>query len=109
MFEKIKRYHVLLKQDIYRGKRRDDNIRIVAMVGLSITFITMITTTMNFYQHRMVMGLTTLILSLTGLFVYFATARLRNRKIAGIMFSALCIFIFSYYTICGTNEGFATL
>ena len=109
MFEKIKRYHALLKQDIYRGKRRDDNIRIVAMVGLSITFITMITTTMNFYQHRMVMGLTTLILSLTGLFVYFATARLRNRKIAGITFSALCIFIFSYYTICGTNEGFATL
>ena len=109
MVEKIKSYHALLKQDIYRGKRRDDNIRIVSMVGLSITVITMITTTMNFCQHRVIMGFTTSVLALTGLFIYFSTARLHNRKIAAVTFSALCISIFSYYTIYGTNEGFATL
>ncbi|MCH4191669.1 MAG: HD domain-containing protein [Butyrivibrio sp.] len=109
MLEMMKKYHNLLKQDIYRGKLKEDNIRTVGIVGLLITFVASITTVMNFYQHKMMMGLTTVILALTGLFIYFVTSRLKNRRIAAVSFSVLAVFIFTYYTICGTNEGFATL
>ena len=109
MLEMMKKYHNLLKQDIYRGKLKEDNMRTVGIVGLLITFVASITTAMNFYQHKMMMGLTTVILALAGLFIYFVTSRLKNRRIAAVTFSALAIVIFSYYMIRGTNDGFATL
>ena len=109
MLERIRKYHRLLKQDIYRGKLKEDNIRIIGIVGLLIAFFTAVTTAMNFVQHRFVMGITTSILCAAGLFIYFSTSKLHKRRPAAVLFTVLCVVIFTYYTIIGTNEGFATM
>jgi putative nucleotidyltransferase with HDIG domain len=109
MIELIRKYDRLLKQDIYRGKLKENNMRVIGIVGLLIAVCTAVTTIMNFCQHKAIMGVTTSILCAAGIFAYFTTSKLHKRKPAAVLFTLLCVVIFTYYTVIGTNEGFATL
>ncbi|MCR4798161.1 MAG: response regulator [Lachnospiraceae bacterium] len=106
---KIKGTIRMLSVSIYTGERLERNLRVMGWIGLVISAITAVTTTMNILQKKGFVTVTTALFCLLGL-ALFAEARLFRRRdlVVGTSFFMFAT-MFTYYTVCGVNEGFATL
>ncbi|MCR4789410.1 MAG: response regulator [Lachnospiraceae bacterium] len=109
MKDRIRRLAGYLRRSIYTGERVKKQLSIIKWMGYIIALIGAVMTVLNILQHKGVVTYTTLAISVAGIIIAFSAKVLKNRKIALISSWLFCVFIFTYYSITGTNEGFAIL
>lgn len=98
-----------LNKDIYIGKRRESNIKIIAVCCLFFVFLLFPFVLLNFKQHLYYSaGLT--IFNMVTFAVASAIAWFKkNRRIPAILVTVCMAILCSIYTIDETTEGFAIL
>ena len=109
MIKTFKKYFQLLKKPILNGKRLDRHLDISAMIGIIIASVCTVTTVMNIIQQRGIVIYTTIAIVIAGLFIAYSAKVMRNLKLSVWTAITVCMIIMTYYTIDGTNEGFAVL
>ncbi|MBQ3912137.1 MAG: response regulator [Lachnospiraceae bacterium] len=109
MAEKIKTLVGQLRQSIYTGERREKQMNMIFKIGFIIAAIGALMTILNIVQHKGLVTYTTIIICAAGIIISIAVKVFENIKIAIVTAWLFCILVFSYYTITGTNEGFAIL
>ena len=109
MFAKIKHLYSLIRQSIYTGDRINKQLSIIKWTGYIITLIGAVMSTLNIIQHKGLVTYTTLAICVAGIIITISAKFFRNTKVALIASWLFCVVFFSYYTIAGTNEGFAIL
>ncbi len=111
--EKFRRYIRETKEIIgtreYQREMLGQNIKIMRLVSLALALITFLTSTLNIVQQRFPMFITTFIFAIIFTIGFFLGFNEKNGKLMAIGASILIIFIFSYYTLTGGNDGFAIL
>ncbi len=109
MAERMKTLIRQLRQSIYTGERREKQLSMIFKIGFIIAAIGALMTVLNLIQHKGLVTYTTLVICAAGIIISVAVKIFDNIKIAIVTAWVFCILVFSYYTITGTNEGFAIL
>ena len=109
MTEKVTKLLGQLRQSIYTGARRDKQMTLIYRIGFIIAAIGALMTGLNIVQHKGFVTYTTLFICAAGIIISVAVKAFDNIKVAIITAWVFCVAVFTYYTITGTNEGFAIL
>ncbi|MBO4558952.1 MAG: response regulator [Lachnospiraceae bacterium] len=109
MTEKVRLLLGQLRQSIYTGERREKQMNIIFRMGYIIAAVGALMTVLNIVQHKGAVTYTTIAICAAGIIISVAVKVFDSLKVAIIAAWIFCIFIFTYYTINGTNEGFAIL
>jgi len=107
--KKINELYILLSRDIMEGKQYEQKLRAGLLVGLAITVISSITTTLNLVGHRGFVTVTTFSQVVGGIIVLIWIKKYKDIKVPTISMLVICIITFSYYIISGVNEGTSIL
>lgn len=108
-FDQIKNILSQVDEEIYVGEKLRKNLKAITIAGLAITFITIIMTLLNIYQHLYYMAISTLLFALTGLACAISAGKFKNRVFVKYLIWILCAVIMTIYAIKGSNGGFAIL
>ena len=98
-----------LAVSIYIGDRLERNLKIITWIGFVIALVSGIMTGINIVQQKGFVTYTTAIACACGIFITFSGLVLKKRRPAILAALFVCIFIFTYYTLFGVNDGFAIL
>ena len=98
-----------LGQSVYFGDRLKNNLRLEIWVGVIITIIGSIMTSINIVQNKGAVTYTTAAFACAGIAVVFFAGVLKKRTPAIITMLLMCVIFFTWYAISGVNEGFAIL
>ena len=109
MAGKVKTLIGQLKQSIYTGERREKQMNIIFRMGYIIAAVGALMTVLNIVQQKGTVTYTTIAICAAGIIISVAVKVFDNLKVAIVAGWIFCVFIFTYYTINGTNEGFAIL
>lgn len=107
--KKINELYILLSRDIMEGKQYEQKLRAGLLVGLAITVISSITTTLNLVGHRGFVTVTTFSQIIGGIIVLIWIRKYKDIKVPTISMLVICIITFSYYIVSGVNEGTSIL
>lgn len=99
----------ILHTDIYVGKNKDNNIRIMKKVLLVLMSITALMSLINMTGDSLILELTSLALFIGFTFCYILLKKFHNRRIVIILFSLIMGVIFTYYFILGSSNGLSCL
>jgi len=104
-----KDYKRYMNTDIFVGARGDRNIRASTMLSIAVFIGGIVMTIVNLLSGRGIVSLTTVVISLIGLYMIF-DIRFRNRR-KGVVYGVMVIGlgIFTFYSVTGANDGFAIL
>ena len=109
IYKKINELYILLSRDIMEGKQYEQKLRAGLLVGLAITVISSITTTLNLVGHRGFVTVTTFSQIIGGIIVLIWIKKYKDIKVPTISMLVICIITFSYYIISGVNAGTSIL
>ncbi|MBR5733729.1 MAG: histidine kinase, partial [Lachnospiraceae bacterium] len=84
-------------------------MNIIFRMGYIIAAVGALMTVLNIVQHKGAVTYTTIAICAAGIIISVAVKVFDSLKVAIIAAWIFCVFIFTYYTINGTNEGFAIL
>lgn len=107
--KKIKDLYILLSRDIMEGKQYEQKLRAGLLVGLAITVISSITTTLNVLGNRGFVTVTTFSQVVGGIIVLIWIKKYKDIKVPTISMLVICIITFSYYIVSGVNAGTSIL
>lgn len=91
------------------GKQYEQKLQSGLLVGLAITIISSITTTLNLVGHRGFVTVTTFSQVVGGIVVLIWIKKYKDIKVPTISMLVICIITFSYYIVSGVNEGTSIL
>lgn len=94
---------------IYNGDRLERNLKVISWIGFVIALVSGIMTGINVAQHKGFVTYTTAFAFACGIFITFSGLVLKKRTPAILAALMVSIFIFTYYTLFGVNDGFAIL
>ena len=97
--KKIKDLYILLSRDIMEGKQYEQKLRAGLLVGLAITVISSITTTLNVLGNRGFVTVTTFSQVVGGIIVLIWIKKYKDIKVPTISMLVICIITFSYYIV----------
>ncbi len=108
--DKFFEYWKMLNHDIYVGKRLERNLVTDTWVGLVVSLAGLVILIINIAFGR---GFSTvfftIVVFICGLLIAFSASVLKNRKIALAAALVISVFVFTWYTVRGVNEGFDIL
>ena len=84
-------------------------MNIIFRMGYIIAAVGALMTVLNIVQQKGTVTYTTIAICAAGIIISVAVKVFDNLKVAIVAGWIFCVFIFTYYTINGTNEGFAIL
>lgn len=99
----------ILRTDIYVGKSRAANIRIMEKMLLILMSITAVMSLINLTGSSVILEVTSLMLFIGFTFCFVLLKKYENRRIVILLFSLIMVVIFTYYFIFGSSNGFACL
>ena len=92
--KKIKDLYILLSRDIMEGKQYEQKLRAGLLVGLAITVISSITTTLNVLGNRGFVTVTTFSQVVGGIIVLIWIKKYKDIKVPTISMLVICIITF---------------
>ena len=109
VLESFKKNLKMLAVSIYSGDRLERNLKVISWIGFVIALVSGVMTGINIVQHKGFVTYTTAIACACGLLITASGLIFKKRKPAILAALFVCIFIFTYYTLLGVNDGFAIL
>ena len=92
----------ILRTDIYVGKSRAANIRIMEKMLLILMSITAVMSLINLTGSSVILEVTSLMLFIGFTFCFVLLKKYENRRIVILLFSLIMVVIFTYYFIFGS-------
>ena len=106
---KISDYWEKLGRSIYLGDKTRSGYGIEIWVGLVMMVTGAIMTGVNIATHKGFVTYTTAAIFFAGIGIVFCARVLRKKTPAILIALFVCLIIFTWYAVSGTNEGFAIL